>query len=147
MKLTDDVGAVLARYVHVHDVVYKFNWRKVLLIPGLFRAIDYGSLQPELDDVLRKLKGCSAATQRLARRERSGDHTTRMFLDLMQPYLAALRGAVQQLREICGNLTTRADGSSRYTMQRFKGDSRHYDSAVVIYTELGRRVNDVGRRI
>lgn len=34
--------AILERYKTIHDQIFKFSWRKVIPISGLFKPIDYG---------------------------------------------------------------------------------------------------------
>lgn len=50
-SLAYQVNDILSRYVVIHDAIFKSSIRKILPIPGLFKAIDYGSHYHELDDL------------------------------------------------------------------------------------------------
>src|SRR3954462_4956749 len=90
------LGDVLHRYIAVHNGIFKFSLRRLLPIPGFFKAIDFQQnfeslrfIQGDLERVLKEIERSAAQAEASGRRLAYGD---------------ALGAAVAQLAEICANL-------------------------------------------
>lgn len=129
-----ELGGLLHRYIAVHDRIFRFSLRRLVPIPGLFKAINFQQhfeslrfIEMDLQRVLEDF-GRSA----LARSE-AGER----FL----AYGATLSAAVAQLRQICGHLFQKADGTVEYTSSQYEHDLAEYNQRVARYRQLGARVN------
>ena len=128
-----DLGDALHRYIAVHDAIFKLSLRRVLPIPGFFKAIDF---QQHFES-LRFIQGELERVLEIIRRWEVQTEASRRLL----AYGHALRNAVAQLAEICAGLFQNADGTAVYTSSQYKHDLATYNRCVDRYRELGIHVN------
>ena len=122
------VNGILSRYVAIHDEIFSFSWRKIIPIPGLFKAIEYprhrdelGLLAAQLADVL--------------------DSPADECLPLVfGHYVDALLRTVIALRDLCSRLADKAEGDS-YPMAQYNSDVASYKALVNEYLQLGAVLN------
>lgn len=126
-----EVHAILSQYVAVHDEIFKFSWRKLLPIPGIFKPIDYGrhhsqlaSMSTRLERVLESLRRISDAPA------------------IFPVYVAALLDTVAHLRDMCQNLYEKSQGDTiNYSREAYQRDVDKYHELVNAYRSLGVQVN------
>lgn len=129
------IGELLHRYIDVHNRIFKPSLRHIIPIPGIFKRIDYQQhfeslrfVEMDLEPILSNI-----AESPLAAHE---------FAVALLAYGSALHDAIVQLREICGNLFQKADGTIDYTRGQYKQDLSNYHESVGRYRQLGVRVNE-----
>jgi hypothetical protein len=140
--LAYQVNDILSRYIAVHDAIFKFSIRKLLPIPGLFKAIDYGSHYHELCNLHSELTETLATIAEL-RASGLASFSTGPFLDVLAEYAFALSDAIGKLRDICDNLYRKSQGATDYSMSAYKRDVAAYDISVQRYIALGGRLNSL----
>lgn len=137
-KLILCVHDLLHRYIRVHDEIFKFSLRKIIPIPGIFKRIEYLQHFEDLYFILEELDGV------LDQAEASSDIP--MFLAAMlSTYLHALRETILELREMCGRLYEKAQGSTTYSHEAYKQDLQHYEALVLRYKQAGADLNEAIR--
>lgn len=125
------VHEALRRYVAVHDAIFKFSWRKLLPVPGIFEAIPYGQHESELGSVVAVL-----TESELLLRER--EETPSLFSD----YTFALLEAVETLRLICEKLDEESQGAvGSYRYSRYREDVAKYNEVAKRYQKIGAEIN------
>ncbi len=128
-------NAILGKYVAIHDAIFEFSWRKTLPIPGLFKAIDYGTHSKDLGRLASKLAAISSALKAESR-----------SLEAYQ-YTAALLEAVQALRQICRRYHEKSQGNaSKYPMAEYNANLKTYEGLMnkcqALGVALNRRLRD-----
>jgi hypothetical protein len=124
-------NAILREYIVIHDMIFKFSWRKIVPVPGIFKATDFGAhfrdlsrLASELADLSSELKAESGS------------------LEGSQQYTAALLEAVQALREICGRFYAKSQGDlSKYPMAEYNANLKTYEGLMNKCQQLGAALN------
>ena len=124
-----EIHAILERYVAIHETIFKFSWRKMLPIPGLFVPIDYGQHEKELAGLLRSLLHILEPSE-----------GTRLSINLLE-YGVALSNAIGSLLSICHNLYQKSQGSDRYDHVAYRAELAIYHAWVERYRALGTRLN------
>lgn len=139
-KIGLNVHSVLSRYVSVHNEVYRFSFRKVLPIPGLFKAIDFRHLQSLLSGLIDELDACEQEIALVAE-NRSLAAAESACLPALRSFASALSATLDRLHYICRQLYERSQGSTAYTRRQFKADSQEYDALVQQYGAAAARLN------
>lgn len=125
------INAILHDYVAIHDVIFKFSWRKALPIPGLFKPTDFGAHFKHLSRLASKLGVISSALKEDSE-SLEGSHQ----------YAAALLETVQALRDICGRFYEKSQGNpGKYPMAEYNADLKAYEGLVNRCQELGVALN------
>ena len=145
LMLAIEVNSLLSRYVQLHDECFKFSWRRVIPIPGLFKAIEFGKLQSQARKIADALDLCARKAISLT----TNTPQERNFVDLMGKYIAALKATIEKLSGILAALDAKTDDiiSSKYSSSRYNSDVAAYDKLVAEYTELGDRLNESMNRL
>jgi hypothetical protein len=121
----------LLRYVAVHNAIFKFSWRKMLPVPGLFKPIAYGQHESELSSI-------AAILAENEHRLRERMEVPSIFFD----YTSALLQAVEALQNICVKLYGESQGAvGSYRYGRYRGDVAKYHSLSKRYQTLGAQIN------
>ena len=124
-------NTILGEYAKIHDVIFKFSWRKTLPIPGLFKTTDFGSYFRDLDRLASKL----AAISRKLEAEPGS-------LEGSRQYTAALLETIQALREICRRFYEQSQGNfNKYPMAEYNANLKTYEGLVNKCQELGVALN------
>lgn len=129
-----EIGELLGRYIQVHNLVFKRSLRHIIPIPGFFRPILFQQHFESLRFLEREMERVrySIAQSSLVSTE---------FAESLLAYSSALQETMVQLRQMCGNLFQKADGSLDYAKEEYKRDFRDYHESVVRYQHLGSRIN------
>lgn len=135
--LARQTHGILARYITVHDALYKFSLRHIIPIPGMFKAIDFGShyrtltaLCSELEDVLAQVGGLEPSTE-----------TQEEFREALEKYAAALLETVVKLREICGRLYQKSQTVGGFRFIPRDAEYQDYYASIKRYQNVGERLN------
>ena len=138
IMLATNVNDILRIYVLIHDQIFKGSVRRLIPIPGLFKAIPYcahkndlGSLRSELaaardsiSDHILGLRGVATA---------EGE-----FIGMLDEYSAALNDTICQLHGISSELCLKGRGEGDYPYRRYRADMGSYNESVERYSQ---RVN------
>ena len=125
------VNAILGEYVAIHDAIFKLSWLKALPIPGLFKAIDFGSHFTDLSRLASELAAISSVLK-----AESGS------LEAPHQYAASLLETVQALREICRRFYEKSQGDLRkYPMAEYNANLKTYEGLMNKCQELGIALN------
>lgn len=127
-----EIHDILEEYIKVHNHIFKFSLRRVMPIPGIFQAIDYGShcqtldsLKKRLEDALLSLEDADASDSLLAQ------------------HAQALLETISCFRHMCGNLYEKSQAyPNAYSKLQYKQDLETYKSNVIRYKALGIRLNE-----
>ena len=133
------VHELLRQYFDIHERTFKFSFRKVLPIPGLFEALDYRAYQ----DSLRSIHGdLILAADALAKHRQSGaplsDHP---FVPDLEAYAREVADAARRLGEICLALQHKSEARRGYNAATYKSEVTAYKAVVATYHEMGGRLN------
>ena len=122
---------ILEEYVTIHDLIFKFSWRKAIPIPGLFNAIDYSRHFKELSRLGAELEALSSALT-------AKPEVPKPFIG----YTEALLQTIQLLRQMCGQLHEKSQGEfETYSMSEYNSDVKRYEGFVSKYHALGAALN------
>ncbi|MGB3194013.1 MAG: hypothetical protein WBC39_01830 [Phycisphaerae bacterium] len=126
-----EAHAILSQYVAVHDEIFKFSWRKVLPIPGIFKPIDYGRHHSQLTSLSTRLERVLESLRRIP------DAPA-----IFPVYVAALLDTVAYLRDMCQKLYEKSQGDmASYSKEAYRRDVDTYHELVNAYRSLGAQVN------
>jgi len=132
----DQLQLILARYIAIHEKIFKFSLLKAIPIPGLFKPIDYGRHFAELDSVVPDLEKLAASAD-----NRAG--TTSEY----EQYVSALLDTMRFLRDMCKRLHDKRQGGLKdYTIDQYESDVATYQGLVAKYRSLGLKLNESKRR-
>lgn len=134
----EEVFSVLREYVDVHDEIFGGSWirtlRKMIPIPGVFLAVDYGDCASRLDPLVSELEKQDARAWAAVQAEEGEPQRT------VHQYIKALLETVKQLRSICLGLARKSQGSE-YSSTEYTRALSQYDQLVAAYTSIGDELN------
>src|SRR5437867_946404 len=92
LQIASDVNRILMSYVAIHDAMFKFNWRHIIPLPFIFKAIDYPVLQSQAVAVLTQLRNCESNLKDLGHRADTLNMSEQEthFLHFLSEYVLAL---------------------------------------------------------
>ena len=127
---------ILGRYIEVHDRLFGGSWvRKLLPIPGIFKAIDF----PKCVSDLERLRGeLGAIRSEVLTASEDGDD--RYLLMTLLNFIDALELTLAGLQEICDALAGKAQGAV-YPKEGYDEDVAEYQNRVATYQEVGGALN------
>ena len=141
ITLAANVNDILSRYILIHDQIIKFSIRKLIPIPGLFKAIPFCTHENDLDALLGELA---------AARDSISDHLIGLrgvataegeFTEYLTNYSAALNNTIYQLHGISSELCLKSRGEGDYPYRRYRADLDSYKESVERYRQIGDRLN------
>ena len=141
ITLAANVNDILSRYILIHDQIIKFSIRKLIPIPGLFKAIPFCTHENDLDALLGELA---------ANRDSISDHLIGLrgvataegeFTECLTNYSAALNDTIYQLHGISSELCLKSRGEGDYPYRRYRADLDSYKESVDRYRQIGDRLN------
>jgi hypothetical protein len=120
IELALRVNELLHQYIQIHDSIFKFSIRQAIPMPGIFKAIDYGShyeslyfIKQELEEIIISMPNASNANLE--------------FAQALGTYAQALLQSITILRETCGKLYEKSQGNlTSYTKQSYNSDFEIY---------------------
>lgn len=122
-----DVHDVLTQYIEIHNDIFKSSLRRIIPIPGVFQAIDYGKHYGSLSELADELKYIVSDVD--DRNE---------FARALIEYAQVLLQTIVLLRDMCGNLYKKSeDEVSSYSKKQYQADVDAYNSSVERYQFLG----------
>ncbi len=145
-SLATQVNDILSRYILVHNAIFKFSIRKLLPIPGLFKAIDYGSHYQALDNLHSELAQALEAIAQVRASEPASTNTG-AFLAALAEYGSALSDTIGSLRDMCSHLYRKSQGATDYGWDTYKQDTEAYEASVEHYKVLGEHLNSLWARL
>jgi len=126
-----DVHNILTQYIEIHNDIFKSSLRKIIPIPGVFQAIDYGNHYNSLSELADELKYTISGVD-----DRNG------FARILIEYAQALLQTIILFRDMCRNLYKKSQGEvSSYSKKQYQVDLDAYNSSVERYQALGTRLN------
>jgi len=126
------IHEILKQYIVVQDRIFRFSLRKIIPIPGIFKAIDYGKHHKELDSLRERLENL------LERLQESDD-----FTSLVRQYGEAVLETILVLRKMCEQLFRKSQGDlGSYSKKQYNQDLATYEACVNRYRALGLRLNE-----
>ncbi len=144
ISFASDVNDILSRFIAIHDDISKFSFRKLIPIPGIFKAIDYCIHETNLGDLAAKLG--HVRQQMALEMVHSTVPSEAEFLAALEDYSSALLDTIEQLLLISASLCRKAEGARDYPMERYNKEMSHYNLLVEKYRSLGRRLNSLLQR-
>lgn len=134
------VNNILPQYIAIHDDILKTSIRRIIPIPGIFQAIDYGSHSKALFNLESQLMTIIAALTLLKdRKDRPASNIE--FAAALENYTRALMDSVTRLKDICEKLYMKSQGESGYDMAVYNKDMDNYKISTKRYYELGDALN------
>ena len=144
--LAANVNDILSRYILIHDQIIKFSIRKLIPIPGLFKAVSFCTHENDLDALLGELA---------AARDSISDHLIGLrgvatvegeFIGMLDEYSAALNDTIYQLHGISSKLCLKSRGEGDYPYRRYRADLDSHEESVERYRQIGDRLKVLHRK-
>ena len=135
-----EVNSLLSRYIVIHDAVFKFSLRKVIPLPSIFKAIDFGDLYNQAKQIIAELEKYNRETEDLIQK---ATQIERRFGLSLSEYCVALIETVSLLRDILFQLYLKSQNLSGYRLSEYNKQCDLYKKAASEYRSLGGRLNDV----
>lgn len=135
-----EVNNLLARYIKIHDAVFKFSWRKIIPLPLIFKAIDFSNLHRQAERIVSELETCSERIDRLigATTEKES-----RFAHCLSEYCMALTETVSLLKDILHQLYLKSENSNQYSFSEYSKQCELYKRAVDEYSRVGSALNEL----
>lgn len=124
-----EVHRILERYIVIHDAIFKFSWREIIPIPGLFKPIKFGQHVADLNSLISSLDKLSTCLLKVG------------VPEIFNQYILALLDTVRFLRDMCKRLYDKSQGDQSYTKDQYKSDMAIYERFVNKYRSLGSAMN------
>lgn len=145
--LAINVNEILSRYIVIHDQIVKFPVRRLLPIPGLFKAIPYCTHEQDLAALLGEV---AAVDDRISEHHiglPEAAQTEREFIEVLAQYATALSDTISQLHNISAELCLKSRGEGHYPYRRYRANLDSYEESVEHYLRIGQRLNVLHRRM
>jgi hypothetical protein len=127
-RAVQEVNAILTEYVNINDDIFGFSWRKVIPIPGIFKALDYAGYHRQLGLLDGQLSAILNSPV--------SDDLPSVF----PLYVDALLRTIRALHNLCERLLEKSKGGD-YPMGQYRAAVAAYESLVREYCDLGERLN------
>jgi uncharacterized coiled-coil DUF342 family protein len=134
------VNDLLSRYIGIHDVVFKFSWRKILPLPFIFKTTDFNSLHTQAKQIFSELKTCHEQIDDLIEKTA---HKESRFAHFLSEYCIALIETVSLLKKILYQLYLKSQNSKEYGLGEYNKQCDLYKKAVNKYSNMGGRLNEL----
>jgi len=129
--MLSNLDRILSDYLKIHNSIFKFNLRKLIPIPFIFKRIDYLKHANQCEALIKELTEI-----RIIYRSRSEDGSD--FYKLIDDYIIKLESTIIILHEICKKFN---DNTWSYTYNYYKKDIQRYEATRTQYVALGRELN------
>lgn len=135
-ELSIAVNKVLDGYIIVHNEIFSFSLRKIIPIPGIFKAINYKSCYNKLCFLQDKLNNLISDIS---------EHTE--YFVLLNEYSKALLNTILWLQNICEKFANKIKGKEDYPKSEYDKDVETYNHSVNTYRILGLRLNNLYKEL
>lgn len=139
-----EVNELLSRYIEIHDVVFKFSWRKIMPLPFIFKPIDFGYFQSGAEQILSQLETCNQQIDNLIEGLKQKERDLAHFLS---EYCTILIETVSLLKGILHQLHLKSQGSGKYSLAEYNRQCDLYKNAVDKYSAMGDQLNELYQEI
>jgi hypothetical protein len=139
-SLLVEINDLLSAYVAIHDDVFSASWRRIVPIPGIFKAIDWKAHQSELHAIADSIEVKCSEVSALISNEPNSSSVHNAGTACVR-YCNALHDAVTKLHGICTRMLAKANGTTPYTAKQYNADFAEYQAAVDDYYSLGDAMN------
>jgi hypothetical protein len=142
-ELISDMDALLVLFRAAHNGIFSTPWWRSLPIPGLFKAIPYGSYQKRLVEIERKLVAKDRRLRNLRHNPYIEPDEKASYIEIHR-FALALQKAVVLLRTIATGLNAKTENKP-YEKATYKADLaayRTYLAALVETATKMRRIRD-----
>ena len=135
-----EVNSLLSRYVVIHDAVFKFSLRKAIPLPFIFKAIDFGDLHSQTEQIIAELETYNQETEVIMQKATQDE---RRFVLSLSEYCMALIKTVSLLKDILYQLYLKSENLTGYRLSEYNKQCDSYKKAVSEYHSLGGRLNEL----
>jgi hypothetical protein len=139
-----EIDRLLTRYIKIHDVVFKFSWRKIIPLPFIFKPIDFSGLNNQLKEISSEFEKCTQKITCLL--DVTKEHESN-FGNFLLTYCKALIQTVSLLEEITFLLALKGEGSNKYDWKKHHKKCDEYNKAVSNYMSIGDQLNDLYHKL
>ena len=147
LMLAVDVNNVLSRYILIHDQIIKFSIRKLIPIPGLFKAISFCTHENDLDALRGELAVIRDSISNHLGGLQGVAQTEAGFIEVLDEYAAALNDTIHRLHGISSELCLKSRSEGDYPYRRYRTDLDLYNESVERYMQIGQRLNILHRNM
>ena|SRR5712675_3770005 len=123
-ELISDMDALLVLFRAAHNGIYSTPWWRSLPIPGLFKAIPYGTYQKSLVEIERKLADKDRRLRNLRQNPHIEPDEKGSYIEIHR-FALALQKAVVLLRTIATGLNAKTENKP-YEKANYKADLTAY---------------------
>lgn len=145
--LAVNVNDILSRYIVIHNQIMKFSVRRILPIPGLFKAIPYCTHEHSLATLLGDLAAVDGRISELLTGLPESAQAEGEFVGVLAQYATALTDTISQLHDISAELCSKSRGKGHYPYRRYRRDMDSYQESVEHYLRIGQQLNTLHRRM
>lgn len=140
------VNDLLSQYIEIHDDIFKTSIRRIIPIPGIFKAIDFEGHLTKSEHIGLVLANRQAEILSLIIRS---EGLEREYLDLLNTYVEKLIETVGHLKVVLRALyaKSRSFKDSNYDWSNYKEDLARYEQSVDDYLAIGGILNDSFQRL
>lgn len=142
--LSLDVHRLLSEYVAVHDDVFKASVRRVIPLPLIFRAIEWGKHVSAIEAIAEDLDRCTDRAEYLAILSTADQ---RAYLDSLSQYLRALIATVALFKAVLDGMHAKAQSWRSYKWRTYRHDITKYKQSISVYIALGNGLGDKLRNL
>ncbi len=144
--ISQDVSDLLSQYVAIHDDIFKTSIRHAIPIPGIFKAIDFGSHLSKIESIVPELDDCASKIKSLVE---NANGQEREYLVLLSQFIGALIETVSRLKIVVGALYAKSKSfvNSNYDWKDYKNDLSNYEQSVQNYTAIGEHLNELFEKV
>lgn len=146
VELSWNVNDLLSQYVAIHDDIFKTSIRHAIPIPGIFKAIDFGTHLKKIENIISEFENCDDKikyfTENVTGQERE-------YIDLLSKYTGALIETISRLKIVVSALYDKSQSfvNSNYDWKNYKSDLAKYEQSVQDYMAIGGHLNELFEKV
>ena len=133
MKESLEMHEILNRYIKIHGDIFNTSIRRIIPIPGIFKAINYGQHREDLYNLLKSLQKIILKI-----------NENNSFAIILKEYGEALLNTITMLHDICEKLYQKSQGDlSSYSKGQYEADLNNYNYLMENYQSIGISLNQL----
>ena len=146
IEISQNINSFLSQYIEIHDDIFKTSIRRIIPIPGIFKAIDFEGHLKKSESISNGFENCQTEIKSLL--VSLGD-SEQEYLNLLNDYAERLILTVSLLKVVLSALQakSRSFKNSNYDWSNYKEDLARYEQSVSEYLEIGGDLNDMFQKL
>jgi len=134
------ISNLLKKYVAIHNIVFKFSWRRIIYLPFIFEAIDFNNLCNQVKQILSELETYNQQINRLIENTTQKEN---LFARSLLKYCIALMETISLLKELLYQLYLKSKKLNKYNLNKYNKQYNLYKDSIGKYIGIGEQLSEL----